>query len=242
MAKKLPVPPRVDVEELQHAWGIDIDSELLKLALVHRSYANEAGGIPNNERLEFLGDSVLSIVIAERLYADYPQQSESDLSRMRAATVSQEPLAQAAKTLGLGDFLYLGKGESQSGGRHKDSILSDAFEALIGATYLTHGFHTTRSIILNLLSSQLAEAFIGGQSQDWKTTILEFCRDRGWGDVRYDIVGQGPDHARFFTATVFVDGLEGPQGTGTGSSKKHSENAAARSAVMGWDPDFLHTS
>lgn len=242
MVKKLPVPPRLDVEELQRAWGIDINPDLLKLALIHRSYANEAGGIPNNERLEFLGDSVVSIVVAERLYADYPEQSESDLSRMRAATVSQEPLAKAAKKLGLGDFLYLGKGESQSGGREKDSILSDTFEALIGATYLTHGFDQTRSIILTLLSDQLAQAFIGGQSQDWKTTILEFCRAKGWGDVRYDIVGEGPDHARFFTATVYVEGLEGPQGRGTGSSKKHSENAAARSAVMGWDPNFLHTA
>ena len=138
-AKRLPVPPRTDTSSLVEAWGAPIDGALLSLALVHRSYANEAGGIANNERLEFLGDSVLSVVIAERLFHDYPDVAESDLSRMRAATVSQAPLAAAARRIGLGDYVYLGKGESLHGGRDKDSILSDTFEALIGATYLTHG-------------------------------------------------------------------------------------------------------
>lgn len=240
MAKKLPVPPSVDLDALQAVWGLPIDGEHLAQALIHRSYANEAGGIPNNERLEFLGDSVLSIVIAERLYADYPQCTESELSRMRAATVSQEPLAEAARALGLGDYLYLGKGESMSGGREKASILSDTFEALIGATYLTHGFETTRTAILRLLDTQLAHAYVGGQSQDWKTTILEYCRDHGWGEVSYSIEGEGPDHARTFTATVFVEGLEGPQGQARGTSKKNAENMAARDAVLTWNPNFLH--
>ena len=138
-SKHLPVPPRTDTDALVEAWGTRIDVPLLQLALVHRSYANEAGGIANNERLEFLGDSVLSIVIAEKLYEQYPDVAESDLSRMRAATVSQQPLAAAARRIGLGDFVFLGKGESTHGGRDKDSILSDTFEALIGATYLTSG-------------------------------------------------------------------------------------------------------
>ena len=143
-SKHLPVPPRTDTDALVEAWGTHIDAPLLKLALMHRSYANEAGGIANNERLEFLGDSVLSIIIAEKLYEQYPDVAESDLSRMRAATVSQQPLAAAARRIGLGDFVFLGKGESMHGGREKDSILSDTFEALIGATYLTNGLEEAR--------------------------------------------------------------------------------------------------
>lgn len=240
MAKKLPVPPSLDRQELQRRWGVEIADEYLDLALIHRSYANEAGGIPNNERMEFLGDSVLSIVTAERLYAQYPNSTEAELSRMRAATVSQEPLAEAARALGLGDYVYLGKGESQSGGRDKASILSDTFEALVGATYLTHGFDIARSVVLRLLASQLDQAFVGGQSQDWKTTILEYCRDHGWGEVSYEVIGEGPDHARRFTATVFVGGLDGSQGSANATSKKHAENLAARDAVLTWNPDFLH--
>lgn len=239
MAKKLPVPPNVDLEMLQNAWGLRIDPEYLNLALIHRSYANEAGGIPNNERLEFLGDSVLSIVIARRLFEDYPDSSESELSRMRAATVSQSPLAEAAMDISLGDYVYLGRGESASGGREKASILSDTFEAMVGATYLTHGFEVTRSAVLRLLESQLAQAYVGGQSQDWKTTILEYCRDRGWGGVSYEVEGEGPDHARVFTAHVLVDGLEGIQASATSSSKKNAQNLAARQAVLSWDPDFI---
>lgn len=239
MAKKLPVPPRVDTQALCQLWGVAIDPDLLALALVHRSYANEAGGIANNERLEFLGDSVLSIVIAEYLFQAYPQSSESDLSRMRAATVSQEPLAEAARALGLGDFLYLGKGESLHGGRDKSSILSDSLEALFGATYLTVGFEKTREIVLKTLEPQLHAAFVGGLSQDWKTTIVEYCRDKGWGEVSYDMVGEGPDHARRFTATVHVEGLDGPQGVAVDSSKKHAQNMAAREAMLVWEPDFL---
>lgn len=239
MAKKMPVPPRTDTESLLQAWGAEISPALLHQALVHRSYANEAGGIPNNERLEFLGDSVLSIVIAERLYTDYPDCSESVLSRMRAATVSQEPLATAARCLNLGDFLYLGKGESNTGGRDKSSILSDALEALFGATYLTLGFDKTREIILNILAPQLRAAFVGGQAQDWKTSIIEFCHRQGWGEVSYELVGEGPDHARQFTATVFVSGLDGPQGQAIDSSKKHAQNMAARDAILTWDPNFL---
>lgn len=242
MAKRLPIPPRVDVNALVERWGETIDEEHLHLALIHRSYANEAGGIPNNERLEFLGDSVLSIVIAERLFQDYPTCSESDLSRMRAATVSQEPLAEAARALGLGDFLYLGRGESASGGREKASILSDAFEALIGATFLSRGFEATRAVILRVLAPQLRDAFVGGQAQDWKTSIIEYSREKGWGAVHYELVGEGPDHARRFTASVYVDGREGVQGSAKDTSKKHAENMAARDAMLRWKPDFLQDS
>ena len=157
-SKHLPVPPRTDTDALVEAWGTRIDAPLLQLALVHRSYANEAGGIANNERLEFLGDSVLSIIIAQKLYEQYPDVPESDLSRMRAATVSQQPLAAAARRIGLGDFVFLGKGESMHGGREKDSILSDTFEALIGATYLTSGLEEARRVVLARLNFLLADA------------------------------------------------------------------------------------
>ena len=157
-SKHLPVPPRTDTDALVEAWGTRIEPTLLQLALVHRSYANEAGGIANNERLEFLGDSVLSIVIAQKLYEEYPDVAESDLSRMRAATVSQQPLAAAARRIGLGDFVFLGKGESMHGGRDKDSILSDTFEALIGATYLTSGLEEARRVILARLGFLLVDA------------------------------------------------------------------------------------
>lgn len=243
MAKrsKLPQPPAEDLDALMALWGAAIPEDLLRLALTHRSYANEAGGLPNNERLEFLGDSVLSIVIAERLFHDYPQSSESELSRMRAATVSQTPLAQAARTLGLGDYIFLGKGEHLSGGRTKASILSDTFEALLGATYLTHGFEVAQKVILTHLASMLDQAFVRGQTQDWKTSLIEYSRAQGWGEVSYVVTGEGPDHMRTFTAQVFIEGREGPQGMALDTSKKHAENLAARAALLALEPDFIRT-
>ena len=182
-SKHLPVPPRTDTDALVEAWGTRIDAPLLQLALVHRSYANEAGGIANNERLEFLGDSVLSIIIAQKLYEQYPDVAESDLSRMRAATVSQQPLAAAARRIGLGDFVFLGKGESMHGGREKDSILSDTFEALIGATYLTSGLEEARRVVLERLRFLLVDAPSRGHHQDWKTLLVEYSQSEGLGEV-----------------------------------------------------------
>ncbi len=235
-AKRLPVPPRTDTSSLVEAWGAPIDGALLSLALVHRSYANEAGGIANNERLEFLGDSVLSVVIAERLFHDYPDVAESDLSRMRAATVSQAPLAAAARRIGLGDYVYLGKGESLHGGRDKDSILSDTFEALIGATYLTHGLQAARRVVLERLSFLLEDAQERGHHQDWKTLLVEYAQEHCLGEVSYEVEGEGPDHRRVFTARAFVAGVDGPVGSGRATSKKHAENAAAQNAMGALDP------
>ena len=235
-SKHLPVPPRTDTEALVEAWGTRIDAPLLQLALVHRSYANEAGGIANNERLEFLGDSVLSIVIAQKLYEQYPDVAESDLSRMRAATVSQQPLAAAARRIGLGDFVFLGKGESTHGGRDKDSILSDTFEALIGATYLTSGLEEARRVILERLSFLLVDAPSRGQHQDWKTILIEHAQAQGLGEVSYEVEGEGPDHQRVFTAHAFVSERPDPIGAGQASSKKHAENAAAQDAMSRLSP------
>ncbi len=229
--RQLPVPPQPDSSRLMESWGAGVRPELLELALIHRSYANEAGGIAHNERLEFLGDSVLSIVIADRMYRDHPDVPESDLSRMRAATVSQEPLAEAARHLNLGDYIYLGRGESMHGGRDKDSILSDTFEALVGATYLTCGLEKTREIVLHHLNFLIMRAVERAAQQDWKTTLTEYALSHQLGAVSYSVEGTGPDHQRVFTAYAHVSTRDDAVGTGRGTSKKHAENAAAADAV-----------
>ena len=159
MAKRRSAPPaRTDTEALVYRWGPSIDAGLLDLALTHRSYAHENGGLPTNERLEFLGDSVLGIIVTEYLYRTHPEVPEGQLAKMRAATVSEPALAAVARDLGLGEFIKLGKGEALSGGRDKDSILSDTVEALIGATYLTHGLEETRTVVTRLVSRFLESA------------------------------------------------------------------------------------
>lgn len=222
--------PNRDTAQLLARWGIDIDPPMLSLALTHRSFAYEEGGLPTNERLEFLGDSVLSIIVTERLYRDYPTHPESHLAKMRAATVSQDALAIVARDIGLGDFILLGRGESMSGGRQKDSILSDTVEALIGATYLCHGLEPTRVVVERLLAELLRHALERGQTVDWKTNLQEYCSSHALADPTYDVVGQGPDHDRTFHATVAIGGSV--VGHGVDSSKKHAENHAARDALV----------
>ncbi|HEY0259519.1 MAG TPA: ribonuclease III [Lacisediminihabitans sp.] len=234
-----PVPPNSDQAELARLWGATIDPELLDLAITHRSYAYEAGGIAHNERLEFLGDSVLSIVVADHLYHEFPDLPESDLSRMRAATVSQEPLAIVARSIGLGDFIRLGRGEGLTGGRDKDSILSDTVEALIGATYLSLGMEEARRVVLERLSGLLDHAVERGQTQDWKTILAEYARSQGADDPVYTVTGRGPDHSRTFAAAVAFGSGE-TVGAASESSKKHAENLAARDAMLRLDPDFIH--
>lgn len=234
----LPVPPQDDPAALLPRWGADIDPGLLELALTHRSYAYEAGGIAHNERLEFLGDAVLSVVVADRLYHDHPDLPESDLSRMRAATVSQAPLAQVARAIGLGGFIRLGRGEDLTGGRDKDSILSDTVEALIGATYLSHGLDAARAVILARLARLLDHAVERGQTQDWKTILVEYANAHGLGQPIYAVEGEGPDHERVFTARVRL-GDGDPVGRATQTSKKHAENMAARDAMTRLDPGWL---
>lgn len=227
-----PAPPNEDTRQLVRRWGGRIDPELLDLALTHRSYAFEAGGIPHNERLEFLGDSVLSIIVSDRLFRDHPDMPESDLSRMRAATVSQEPLAMVARSLGLGEFIRLGKGEGMSGGRDKDSILSDTVEALIGATYLSRGLDETRDVVLARLSGLLEDAVERGASQDHKTALAEYASAHDLPEPVYVVTGEGPDHQRLFHAEVRL-GEDGDEvvGSSTQSSKKHAENTAAGAAL-----------
>lgn len=212
------------VEEL----GVHLDPELLVLALTHRSFAHEAGGIPTNERLEFLGDTVLGLVVTEALYRTHPDQSEGDLAKMRAATVSQRALALVARELDLGSYVLLGKGELATGGRDKDSILSDTLEAVFGAVYLSHGLETARALVTRLVGPTLVAAADLGAGLDWKTSLQELSAQLGLGAPSYDVVGEGPDHARTFTANAVVGGEV--RGSGTGPAKKLAEQDAAAAA------------
>ena len=198
------------------------------LALTHRSFAHEAGGIPTNERLEFLGDTVLGLVVTEHLYRTHPGNSEGDLAKMRAATVSQRALAQVARTLDLGSYVLLGKGELATGGRDKDSILSDTLEAIFGAVYLSHGLEPARVLVDRLVRPTLTAAADLGAGLDWKTSLQELSASLGLGAPYYEVTGEGPDHARTFTACAVVGGEV--RGTGTGPAKKIAEQEAASAA------------
>ena len=219
---------RTAVTPLLEKLGVHLDPELLVLSLTHRSFAHEAGGIPTNERLEFLGDTVLGLVVTERLYREQPDHPEGDLARMRAATVSQRALAGVARELGLGAYILLGKGELATGGRDKDSILSDTLEAVIGAVYLTHGLETSRELVNRLVGTTLQRATDLGAGLDWKTSLQELVASLGLGAPQYVVTGTGPDHARVFTADVVV--ADEVRGSGTGTAKKIAEQEAAEAA------------
>lgn len=214
-----------DVEELLANWGTAVDPELLVMALTHRSFANEVGLTQNNERLEFLGDSVLSIVVTDDLYHRFPDSPESFLARVRTGIVSQKPLAEVARGIGLGQFVLLGVGEDKTGGRDKPSILSDTLEALIGATYLSSGLEPTRKAVLNHLQPVISRADEPEAVADWKTPLRKHARDLGLGEVTFEVEGSGPDHNRWYDAKVLVGATV--VGTGQGPSKKLAENDAA---------------
>ncbi|WP_066587528.1 ribonuclease III [Cellulomonas timonensis] len=214
--------------QLVEKLGVQLDPELLVLSLTHRSFAHEAGGIPTNERLEFLGDTVLGLVVTEALYRTHPGLSEGELAKMRAATVSQRALATVARELDLGAYVLLGKGELATGGNDKDSILSDTLEALFGAVYLAHGLEEARGVVLRLVGPTLTAAADLGAGLDWKTSLQELAAELGLGAPVYEVVGEGPDHARTFTAHAIVGGEA--RGTGTGPAKKLAEQEAAANA------------
>nr|WP_211177322.1 ribonuclease III [Pseudonocardia acidicola] len=216
------------------ALGVDIDAELLTLALTHRSYAYEHGGLPTNERLEFLGDSVLGVIVTERLYRDHPDLPEGQLAKLRASVVNMHALAgvaaelSAEEDLGLGAYLYLGRGEELTGGRTKASILADATEALIGAVYLQHGLETARQVVHHLFDGLLRSAPLLGAGLDWKTSLQELTASAELGVPEYRIAEDGPDHLKVFTATAVVGGRE--LGSGDGRTKKEAEQKAAELA------------
>ena len=220
-----------DHGSLLKALDVDLDAELLILALTHRSYAYENGGLPPNERLEFLGDAVLGLVVTDHLYRTHPDLAEGQLAKLRASVVNMHALAGVARGLGdggLGAHLLLGKGEELTGGRDKASILADGMEAVIGAVYLEHGVDTARKLVHRLFDALLAEAPLRGAGLDWKTSLQELTASAGLGVPEYRVQESGPDHRKEFSATVVVSGEE--YGTGDGRTKKEAEQKAAEVA------------
>ena len=208
--------------------GISVKEELLTLALTHRSFAYESGGLPTNERLEFLGDSVLGLIITEALYERFPDFDESRLSPLRSGVVNMRALAQIARDLELGASLRIGKGEENTGGRDKNSILADSFEALVGAIYLQHGYGVTTSIVMRLMSGSIEEAVSRGAGLDGKTALQEFVAAQNWAAPEYRVSESGPDHDKNFVAVAVVNGQTYPEGKG--KSKREAEQIAARLA------------
>ncbi len=221
----------VDRVPLLKALGVDLPDELLTMALTHRSFSYENGGLPTNERLEFLGDSVLGLTITEELYHRHPERSEGDLAKLRASIVNTHALADVGRHLsddGLGFYLLLGKGEENSGGADKSSILADGVESLLGAIYLEHGATVAREVILRLFASLLDTAPTLGAGLDWKSSLQEITAARGLGVPTYIVTSTGPDHDKEFTATVMVADSE--YGKGVGRTKKEAELKAAAAA------------
>jgi ribonuclease III len=216
---------------LRDALGVALPPDLLGLALTHRSWAYEHGGLPTNERLEFLGDSVLGLVVTDELYRSQPDLPEGQLAKLRASVVNMTSLARVARQLGdggIGAHLLLGRGEETTGGRDKDSILADALEALIGAIHLGLGLDTAAALVHRLFDPLLAEAATRGAGLDWKTSLQELGAAKGMGAPSYVIEDDGPDHAKVFTAAVVLGGQV--HGTGTGRTKKAAEQEAAEAA------------
>ena len=194
----------------------------------HRSWCSENPGEPSNERLEFLGDAVLGLVVTDSLYARFPEQPEGQLAKSRAAVVSAPALAEVGITLELGHHVRLGKGEDASGGREKSSILADAVEAVIGAVYLDGGIDAARTLILEQLERRISDAASRPGAFDYKTRLQEVAAADGQRPPVYMISESGPDHHKRFEASVSIG--EQIQGTGDGSSKKEAEQRAARAA------------
>jgi ribonuclease-3 len=216
-------------EALDRALGVTFrDARLRETALTHRSYAFEQGLAVNNERLEFLGDSVLGIVVTDLAFRTYPQLPEGQLAKLRAAIVNMQALADVARALGIGDLILLGKGEEQSGGHDKASILADALEAIFGAVYLDAGLDVASELIERLFRPRM-EAYVRGEGdRDFKTLLQEFVSQRQQTLPSYEVHERGPDHQKEFTAVVTIGGER--LGTGMGRTKKEAEQQAARQA------------
>ncbi len=215
-------------DSLIEALGVRLPDDLLTIALTHRSYSYENGGLPTNERLEFLGDAVLGLTITEELYHRHPERPEGDLAKLRASIVNTQALADVGRKLGLGNHLLLGKGEESSGGADKSSILADGVESLLCAIYLDQGNAVAREAILRLFSDLLDTAPTLGAGLDWKSSLQELSVARGLGPPSYTVSAQGPDHDKEFTAIVIV--AEREYGRGVGRTKKEAELKAAAAA------------
>lgn len=214
---------------LERAIGVRFKSpDIREAALTHRSYAFEQSSAQTNERLEFLGDAVLGLVVTDLAYRRFPDMPEGDLAKLRAATVNMLTLADVARDLDLGSYILLGKGEEQSGGRDKTSILADAMEAVLGAVYVDRGLVAARELIERLFWPRMAAYVRGEGDRDHKTALQELAAQDVGQVPQYRVEQRGPDHAKEFTATVFIAGDR--YGRGRGRSKKEAEQRAARQA------------
>ncbi|RJL25039.1 ribonuclease III [Bailinhaonella thermotolerans] len=215
-------------DELDRVLGVRLDLNLLERALTHRSYAYENGGLPTNERLEFLGDSVLGLVVTDTLYRNHPDLPEGQLAKLRAAVVNMRALAGVSRTLGVGRYIRLGRGEEGTGGRDKPSILADTLEAIIGAVYVDKGLEEASRVVHQLFDPVIARSAQLGAGLDWKTSLQELTAAEMLGVPEYHVDESGPDHAKSFRAVVRVGGQE--YGSGAGRSKKEAEQQAAEAA------------
>ncbi|MCM2421895.1 ribonuclease III [Streptomyces sp. SID13666] len=213
---------------LEGRLGYTLEPALLVRALTHRSFAYENGGLPTNERLEFLGDSVLGLVVTDTLYRTHPDLPEGQLAKLRAAVVNSRALAEVSRELDLGGFIRLGRGEEGTGGRDKASILADTLEAVIGAVYLDQGLDAASEFVHRLFDPLIEKSSNLGAGLDWKTSLQELTASEGLGVPEYVVTESGPDHEKTFTAAARVGGVE--YGAGTGRSKKEAEQQAAEAA------------
>lgn len=213
------------LDAITSAFGVAFDPEVLSRALVHRSYSYENGATPTNERLEFLGDAVLGLVVTDALFRTYPDLPEGQLAKLRAAVVNMRALAGVARQHELGRHVLLGRGEESTGGRDKDSILADTLEAVIGAAYLSVGIAEAGDMVHRLMDPLIAVAADLGAGLDWKTSLQELTAAHNLGVPSYELSDDGPDHAKVFSAVAIVDGRR--CGAGTGRSKKVAEQEAA---------------
>lgn len=216
------------VKETLTALEASLPDAVMEQAVTHRSFAYENGGLPTNERMEFLGDAVLGLVVTESLYRRYPDVAEGQLAKMRAAIVNARALADVARSLGLGALLRLGRGEEITGGRDKSSILADTLEAVIGAVYLEHGLAAAEAVVHRLFDPLVEHASTLGAGLDWKTSLQELTAALSLGVPEYAVDEAGPDHAKVFRARVML--VDEIWGEGEGSSKKEAEQQAAEAA------------
>ena len=222
------VPSPAGPAGLLRALQVAVQPALLERALMHRSYAYENGGLPTNERLEFLGDSVLGLIVTDTLFRSYPELPEGQLAKLRAAVVNMRALASVARGLDLGAYVRLGKGEEGTGGRDKSSILADTLEAVIGAVYLDQGLAVADGLVHRLFDPVIARSARLGAGLDWKTSLQELTAAEMLGVPEYHVEESGPDHQKFFRAYVRI-GSE-TYGQGAGRSKKEAEQQAAEAA------------
>ncbi|KFF31470.1 ribonuclease III [Bifidobacterium bombi DSM 19703] len=231
-----PAADRATTDALFARLGTTLQPDLLVQALTHRSFSHEHEGVPNYERLEFLGDAVLELVATETLYREHPDMSEGQLAKMRAAAVSEDALSQIAREkLQIGPYILLGRGEAEDGGAQKSSILCDIVESLIGATFVEHGIEEARRVVHRLVDDTLAQVATEGPALDWKTSFTIKAHEMGLGETCYRMAVGGSQTSPQFTAEAMVSGSDEVLGKGTASSKRKAQLKAAQMAWIALD-------